>query len=90
MPTLLIWGTGKFVLQKSKYLDDYGLTISGYIDVLSDPDKKIKNKPVFYYKDLPENVFILSYVSDRAGRLQIHEFLIQNGYKEGEDFYMMS
>lgn len=90
IPTLLIWGTGKFVLQKSKYLDEYGLKIAGYIDVVSKPVKAIRNKPVFYYKNIPENVFIVSYVSDRTGRLQIHEFLIQNGYKEGEDFYMMS
>jgi len=90
LPPLLIWGTGKSVLQKSKYLDEYGLTISGYIDVVSKPDKKIRNKPVFYYKNIPENVFILSYVSDRVGRLEIHEYLIKKGYKEGKDFYLMA
>ena len=87
---ILIWGTGKYVLDKSKYLYDYNLEIVGYIDVIQRKEQKINGKPVIYYKDIPQEVFILSYVSDRTGRLNIHDFLLNNNYEEGKDFYMMN
>jgi glycosyltransferase involved in cell wall biosynthesis len=87
---ILIWGTGKSVIEKSKYLEDYNLEIVGYVDVIRKKDHDIEGKPVFFYEDIPEGVLLLSYVSDRKGRQLIHEFLIKNNYEEGEDFYMMS
>jgi hypothetical protein len=87
---ILIWGAGKPVIEKSKYLEDYNLEIVGYIDVIRKKDHNINGKPVFFYEDIPGGVFILSYVSDRTGRQQIHEFLIKNNYMEGKDFYMMT
>ena len=87
---ILIWGTGKSVLEKSKYLEEYKLEIAGYVDVIRKKDHKLNGKPVFFYQDIPEDVFMLSYVSDRKGREQIHEFLLQHNYIEGKDFYMMS
>ena len=87
---ILVWGTGKSVIEKSKYLEDYNLEIVGYVDVIRKKGNHINGKPVFFYEDIPEGVFLLSYVSDRKGRQQIHEFLIKNNYEEGKDFYMMS
>lgn len=87
---ILIWGTGKSVLEKSSYLDEYNLEIVGYVDVIRKMDNHIQGKPVFFYEDIPDGVFLLNYVSDRKGRLQIHEFLIKNNYEEGKDFYMMN
>jgi glycosyltransferase involved in cell wall biosynthesis len=87
---ILIWGTGKAVLQKSKYLHDYNFEIAGYVDIIQKKDKKINGKPVFYYKEIPKDVFILSYVSERTGRVNIHDFLLNNNYEEGKDFYMMN
>jgi glycosyltransferase involved in cell wall biosynthesis len=89
-PAILIWGTGKSVRQKSRYLEDHELEIAGYIDVIDRKGHKIKGKPVYYYKEIPKNVFILSYVSDRKGREQIHDFLLKNNFNEGQDFYMMN
>ena len=87
---ILIWGTGKSVIEKSKHLEDYNLEIVGYVDVIRKKDHSINGKPVFFYEDIPEGVFLLSYVSDRKGRQMIHEFLLKNNYEEGKDFYMMS
>lgn len=87
---ILIWGTGKSVIEKSKYLENFNLEIVGYVDVIRKKDNNIDGKPVFFYEDIPEGIFLLSYVSDRKGRKLIHEFLIKNNYTEGEDFYMMS
>lgn len=89
-PPILIWGTGKAVIQKSNWLEETGIEIDGYIDVVDKKDYWVRNKPVFYYEDLPRKVLILSYVSDREGRIQIHDYLIKNGYREGYDFLMMA
>jgi len=86
---VLIWGIGKAVLDKSKYLEEYKLDIAGYVDVVKRPDKKVNGKPIFHYKEIPDNTFILSYVSDRTGRIKIHDYLVENGFVEGKDFYMM-
>ena len=86
---VLIWGTGKSVYEKSKYLTDHGIKIGGYIDIKKTL-KIFKEAPVYYYNFFPENLMILSYVSDRKGRQLIHNFLIRSGYREGDDFYMMS
>jgi glycosyltransferase involved in cell wall biosynthesis len=87
---ILIWGTGKSVIEKSKYLEDFNLEIVGYVDVIRKKDHNIDGKPVFFYEDIPTGVFLLSYVSDRKGRQMIHEFLLKNNYEEGKDFYMMT
>ena len=87
---ILIWGTGKSVLQKSRYLEEYNLEIAGYVDVINKKENMLNGRPVYFYQDIPADVFILSYVSDRKGREQIHSFLLQNDYVEGEDFYMMN
>jgi glycosyltransferase involved in cell wall biosynthesis len=87
---ILIWGTGKSVIEKSKYLYDYNLEIAGYVEVIQKKEQKINGNPVYYFKQIPDDVFILSYVSDRTGRTKIHDFLINSNYVEGKDFYMMT
>jgi len=90
IPPILVWGTGKSVLQKSRFLSEYDLKITGYIDVQDKKDRLVNGYPVFHYQEIPSEAFILSYVSDRKGRIQIHDFLLRNGFEEGKDFYMMN
>jgi glycosyltransferase involved in cell wall biosynthesis len=89
IPPVLIWGTGKSVYSKSKWLDFYQIDISGYVDV---QEKKyaFRGKPVIDYQDISKDYLILSYVSDRIGRVRIHEYLLTNGFLEGYDFFMMA
>ncbi len=92
LPEIWIWGTGKSVRQKSKFLSRYNLEISKYIDVVL-PKKKTQDQSIVYYKNIPDpnpNLFILSYVSDRKGRLAIESFLLAKGYKHGLNFYLMA
>jgi len=87
--SVLIWGTGKSVWEKSRFLKDRGIEVLGYIDVKNNKSV-FKEKPIFHYSSIPANQFILSYVSDREGRQEIYNYLLKNGFDPGEDFYMMS
>lgn len=89
-PQILVWGTGKSVKDKSRWLEKNDLEIAGYVDVVEKKDHWIEGKPVFHYQNIPSKVFILSYVSNRNGRIRIHDYLTGNGYEEGRDFYMMA
>ncbi|MBR9999921.1 MAG: glycosyltransferase [Cyclobacteriaceae bacterium] len=90
IPPILIWGIGRSVLKKSKWLMDHGMKVVGYIDVINGRNRKFHEKPVIYYMDIPRDHLILSFVSDRSGRLLIHEYLLTHSFVEGKDFYMMA
>lgn len=83
-PILLIWGAGSAVKRKSRHLESFNLKIGHYIDV-----KVTNGKSIHYSKLSPGIGLILSYVSDRKGKVLIHKFLYSNGFIEGRDFYMM-
>ena len=91
MPQIWIWGWGKKVFQKSSYLQAYGLSVKGYIDV-SIRTAKQQKRNVIHYSEIPapENTLILSYVGDRIGKIRISRFLVSKGYKAGVNFYMMA
>ncbi len=86
---ILIWGNSRVIRQSANELTKVGFSIKGFIDVKSPSNPDMKPS-VFHYSNIPKNLFIISMVSDRKGRKEIHQFLIANGYKEGEDFYMLN
>ncbi len=92
LPEIWIWGNGKTVKQKCQFLGDYQINVKKYIDVI--PENQLKNKPsTIHYSQIPPpntGIFILSYVSDRKGRLEIFDYLESKGYKHGLNFYMMA
>lgn len=90
IPPVMIWGTGKSVFMKSKWLVDHRIHIAGYVEVASHKNPVFKGKPVIHYQDIPRDHLILSYVSDRVGRIRIREYLLDNGFREGRDFLMMA
>ena len=83
---LYIWGAGGTVNKKTKPLEECGLKISKFIDV-----KKSQSSRSIFYQDLKfdPDIFILSYVGDRKGKLEIRDYLKNLGFKEGKNFYMM-
>ncbi|MFY0652480.1 MAG: glycosyltransferase [Cyclobacteriaceae bacterium] len=85
-PHIFIWGTGSSVRKKSSLLKEYGMKIDKYIDVAQSSSPSI-----IHYKELKlsDDIFILSYVSDRIGKEEIYQYLIDLGYTEGVNFYMM-
>jgi len=90
IPPILVWGIGKSVCMKSKWLSDHRIPITGYVDVVFKKNRVFKGKPVYYYQNIPKDHLILSYVSDRIGRIRIREYLSHLGFREGKDFLMMT
>ncbi len=90
VPEVWIWGYGKNVFRKSQHLEISGIEITGYIDVKDHPTTT--HRKVIHYNDLKQksNLFILSYVSDRKGKIAIEDFLKSNGYLAGKDYYLMA
>ncbi|PIB35213.1 hypothetical protein BFP72_07290 [Reichenbachiella sp. 5M10] len=81
-----IWGAGKLAIKRSKWLLDYGIAISGYIDIKA--GKKVSGAKCVHYETLSrkDQPFILSYVTNRGRRDDIRSFLDQRGYSEGLNY----
>ena len=84
-----IWGAGRISRKKAAHLEEFGVSIEGYIDL-----NEKNNLPVhcISYKDIPERgkIYILSYVSVRGARELIVNFLKEKGYEPVTDFMMVS
>lgn len=83
-----IWGTGRKVNTSIKPFEQLGFKIKKFIDV----KPTIDNKRIIHYKNLPSpgDFIILSFVKDRIGKVEIEKYLIDNGFTENEDFYLMN
>ncbi len=88
LPEIWVCGTGTKVFKRTQWLKQSGLEIEGYIDI----KKRASTRKIISYEDIVSlvNPFILSYVSDRIGRVKIHKYLLNLGLKEVVDFYMMA
>ena len=87
-PEIVVWGYGTTVKRKSSFLKQYGLTIRRYIDVKAN----MMHDEVIHYREVKhlKGIFVLSYVADRQGKLEIMQYLASCGFQEGKDFYMMA
>ena len=76
-----IWGFGKAVREKSKWLKQNGITIQGFIDL---KERKSDRYKVIHYSMLLDqhNPFVLSYVGDRKGKSMIAQYLNDNNFIE--------
>jgi glycosyltransferase involved in cell wall biosynthesis len=83
-----IWGAGKIARLRTKYLEECGLKILGFIDV----DTNKLNKDCIYYKIIQKEKqkFILSLVSNTEANKHIKDYLISKLYEEGKDFLLLS
>lgn len=88
LPPIWIWGIGKKVNTAVKYLKDYGFTIEKYIDV----KQNHSSKSIIHYSNIPNpgEHIILSIVGDRVGKKEIEKYLLDRGYTEGTDFFLMN
>lgn len=88
-PIVSVWGASRISRRRARLLEDLGIEIEFYIDT-----KKTRqiDKQIVYYEDLPETgeMFILSYIRQLDNRDRIRRFLIEKGYREGENFMMIS
>lgn len=85
-PAIYVWGETSRN-QRSRYLLEEGVSISGHIHYSSQPAKA----DWIHYTAVPDlkDCLILVYVSDRVGRKQIMEFLEESGFREGINYLLM-
>ncbi len=88
---LYIWGAGKKSSKNARLLEQFGIKIDAFIDV--DPKKigkEIDGREIISYLELDRlrSAFILSYVGNRGKGVEILEYLLNNGFKEGRDFLL--
>ncbi|MEK6478223.1 glycosyltransferase [Catalinimonas sp. 4WD22] len=87
-PQVVIWGGGRKSRQRARLLEDKGIEVSAYIDIVPN---KTTSKPCIHYLDIenPGKYFILSYVSNRGQREKIRSYLLQKDYQEGIHFLLI-
>lgn len=86
---VLVWGAGKSVRLKSRFLGKHDIQIAGYIDV-KETHAGNDGPTVYHFSSFPADIFVLSYVGDRKGRKEIFDYLVKKGLKQGKNFYMMA
>ena len=84
---IAVWGAGKRPRKRSKFLVDFGIEISFYIDIIKD---RVIPKPCIFYEDTPKagTIFIVSYIAKEVARKEIATFLNSRNYKQGEDYIL--
>lgn len=87
-PQVVVWGGGRKSRQRASLLEEKGIEVSAYIDIIPD---KTTSKPCIHYLDIekPGKYFILSYVSNRGQREKIRNYLLQKDYQEGIHFLLV-
>lgn len=85
---LWVWGTGRQINKWIALLHENGLDIKGRIDVKTTS----LDGSVIHFTELSKDKhpLIISLVRDRKGKKSIENFLKEQGYNEGRDFFMLS
>lgn len=88
-PKVVVWGASRISRNRAKLLEEYGVEISGFIDISK--KRKLSEKLIFY-KDVPAkgSMFILVYVRQENMRTQVQEYLHNLNYIEGLDYLLVS
>jgi glycosyltransferase involved in cell wall biosynthesis len=88
-PHVAIWGASRISRRRAKILEQQGVHIDAYID--TKPSRQL-NRELIYYEDLPDSgsMFILTYIRQMDNREKIQAFLESRGYKEGNNYLLVS
>jgi glycosyltransferase involved in cell wall biosynthesis len=87
-PNIWVWGAGRKTRQRAKLLENEGLKIDGYIDIVK---TKTTKKTTLHFTEIPAcgSIFIVQMVTKTGARKLIKDFLLKADYVEGEDFILM-
>ncbi len=87
-PVIWIWGAGRKTRQRSRLLENEGLIIRGFIDIV---ENKTSRKNTLHYSRVPPPgaLFIVPMVTKPGARQKIGNFLEYKGYREGADYILM-
>ncbi len=88
-PRVWVWGAGRKTRQRAKFLENNGIRIEGYIDVVK---KKTALKTVIHFSEVPQqgDMFIVAMVGKYGAREQIRQYLEGLNYREGENYIVMA
>lgn len=88
-PKVLVWGASKISRKRAKLLEIHGIDISAFIDISI---KRKLDKRIIYYKDIPSprEIFVLVYLKEETMRINTINFLEDHGFREGENFILVS
>ncbi|HKL34423.1 MAG TPA: glycosyltransferase family 2 protein [Tangfeifania sp.] len=87
-PEIWVWGAGRKTRQRAKLLENEGLKIQGFIDIVKN---KTTEKKTLHFTEVPHpgKIFIVPMVTKRGARKLIKDYLLGGGYEEGKDFMLM-
>lgn len=88
-PRIVIWGASRISRRRSALLKQYGIEIEFYIDIKR--SRQLDQK-VIYYNEIPssQEIFILTYIKQMDARDEIQDFLHDRGFKEGQNYLLIS
>lgn len=88
-PNVWIWGASKISRKRARLLENYKITIMGFIDIKD--TRQIKDN-LIHYRNIPspEEIFLLIYVRQWDAKEKIKKFLTDKGFKEGWNYLMIS
>lgn len=88
-PNVWVWGAGRKTRQRGKFLEEQGLKVIGYIDIVKD---KTTVRRMMHYMEIPPpgELFIVAMVGSYDAREQIREHLLKNNYEQGQDFMFLA
>ncbi|MDB4581969.1 glycosyltransferase [Draconibacterium sp.] len=87
-PTIWVWGAGRKTRQRSKLLENEGLRIEGFTDIVK---ARTTKKTTLHFTEIPTpgKIFIVPMVTKLGAREQIKGFLLKARYVEGKNFIML-
>lgn len=86
-PQVAIWGAAHLSRQRANLLENRGIEVTTFIDVVRN---KIQFRNCLHYSELPppQQMFIISYVSNHGVREKIRNFLKSKAYIESQHFIL--
>lgn len=87
--SIYVWGASKISRRRVRFLSDKGITIAGFIDI---KNSRQLDESVVHYTDIPTDKrwFILVYMKHTTIRKQIVRYLQSIGYKETQNYLLVS
>lgn len=88
-PYVWIWGAGHLSRKRVEFIENAGIFIEGYIDVVN---RTLEDSFCIHFNDFNWDAesFVISYVGDKIERSKVREFLKSKGKIEGKDFILAS
>lgn len=86
-PHVYIWGAGRQIRKRVRFLSDEGISVTGYIDI---SHKRQISENLIYYKDLPppNAAFIIVFMPHQDIKKEIIDFLHNRGFIAGVHYIL--